>query len=159
MSKSLFPTRSGIMARLGMAFLTWRRYLQRSLAPHGITLKQHYVLRQLDQKEYLYPSDIAEMLFCDRPTATVVIDNLTKQGWVRRDRESENRKFVRVSLTPQGRRKLAELAAVHWGDFDPLAAFSDEELQQFDQLLRKLKQHIDQIDQLADFDPGEIDEA
>jgi DNA-binding MarR family transcriptional regulator len=155
MSKPLFPTRSGVMARLGTAFLTWRRYLQRGLAPYGITLKQQHLLRELDQVEYLYPSDIAEMLFCDRPTATVVLDNLAKQGWIRRERDPENRKFMRISITPAGRQKLAELSAVQWGDFDPLAAFTDEELQQFDTLLRKLKKHLAQIESLPEREDGD----
>jgi DNA-binding MarR family transcriptional regulator len=145
MTKPLFPTRSAIMSRLGVAFLTWRRYLQRNLAPYGITLKQHYVLRQLDQNEYLFPSDIAEALFCDRPTATVILDNLEKQGWVRRETDPDNRKYTRISITPGGREKLAELQALPDVDFDPLDPFTEEELREFSRLLTKLNHHLDQI--------------
>ena len=80
------------MPRLSVAFLTWRRHLQRHLVPFGITLKQVYVLRQLVRREFLYPSKIAEMLFCDRPTATVVIRNLGKQGWVVREKDEQDRR-------------------------------------------------------------------
>jgi DNA-binding MarR family transcriptional regulator len=145
MGNALFPTRSGIMARLGIAFLTWRRYLQRGLTPFGITLKQQFVLRQLSKTEHLYPSDIAEMLFCDRPTATVILDNLEKQGWIRREREHENRKFMRIILTATGKEKVAELQTMQAPDFDPLAPFSEEELKEFDRLLRKLNQHLKQL--------------
>jgi DNA-binding MarR family transcriptional regulator len=145
MTRPLYPTRSGIMARLGVAFLTWRRYLQRNLAPHGVTLKQHYVLRQLEKSDYLYPSDIAEALFCDRPTATVILDNLEKQGWIQRQPDPENRRYTRISITPGGRAKMFELQALPGVDFDPLEPFTEEELREFSRLLAKLNHHLDQI--------------
>lgn len=133
------------MARLGVAFLTWRRYLQKGLSPHGITLKQQYVLRQLAKIDYLYPSDIAVMLFSDRPTTSVILDNLEKQGWIRREKDSENRKFLRIAITPAGTAKLQELAALQPVPFDPLACFSEEEIRQFETLLAKLNKHLDPI--------------
>lgn len=145
MTRPLYPNRSGIMARLGVAFLTWRRYLQRSIAPHGITLKQHYVLHQLEKTDYLYPSDIAEALFCDRPTATVILDNLEKQGWIQRLPDPENRRYTRISITPSGHEKLSELHALPGVDFDPLEPFTTEELDEFSRLLAKLNRHLDQI--------------
>lgn len=146
MSKSRNNSHSSTMGRLSVAFLTWRRHLQRNLVPCGITLKQQFVLHQLTRKDYLYPSDIAEMLFCDRPTATVIIDNLAKQGWVRRDKEEENRKYVRVSLTPAGKQKLTELDSIQWQDFDPLEVFTEDEVHEFDLLLRKLQAHIEEVE-------------
>jgi DNA-binding MarR family transcriptional regulator len=145
MSKPSHTNPSLFMSRLGVAFLTWRRYLQKGLAPHGITLKQQYVLRQLAKTDYLYPSDIAVMLFCDRPTASVILDNLEKQGWIRREKDSENRKFLRISITPAGKTKLQELTAIQPLPFDPLACFSEEEIQQFEALLAKLNKHLDPI--------------
>jgi DNA-binding MarR family transcriptional regulator len=144
MNKTL--THSGILGRLSVTFLTWRRFLARQILPFDMTLKQHYVLRQLEKKEFLYPSDIAEMLFADRPTATVIIDNLARRGLVRRDREDGNRKFVRVSITPAGRARMAELDTARWDAFDPLDSFTPEEAAEFDRLLRKLKTRIDEFE-------------
>lgn len=138
------PSHCGTLGRLSVAFLSWRRHLQRNLLPFNITLKQQFVLNQLEKKEFLYPSDIAEMLFCDRPTATVILDNMAKQGWIRKDRDEENRKYIRISLTPAGRQKIAELASYPWQDFDPLEGFSDEEVRQLDTLIRKLQKQIDE---------------
>lgn len=140
------PSHAGILGRLSVTFLTWRRFLARQILPFEMTLKQHYVLRQLEKQDYLYPSDIAEMLFADRPTATVIIDNLAKRGLVRREREEGNRKFVRVSITPAGRARLAELDAAHWDHFDPLDSFTPEEAAEIDRLLRKLKTRIDALE-------------
>jgi DNA-binding MarR family transcriptional regulator len=145
MSISSHPNSALFMSRLGVAFLTWRRYLQKGLSPHGITLKQQYVLRQLAKTDHLYPSDIAVMVFSDRPTTSVILDNLEKQGWIRREKESGNRKFLRISITPAGKEKLQELAATQPVPFDPLACFSEEEIRRFEALLAKLNKHLDPI--------------
>ncbi len=135
------------MAKVGVIFLTWRRYLQRGVNPYGVTLKQLYVLRHLDRKEFLYPSRIADMLFCDRPTATVVIRNMEREHWVRREKDSENAKQTRVILTPEGRQKLSSVSSHREdGGFDPLECLTEAERAQLDQLLNKLGRHMEKIE-------------
>ncbi len=51
-----------IIARIGIISLTWSRFLQKQLLPHDITLKQIYLIKKMIQTDYLYPSDIAELL-------------------------------------------------------------------------------------------------
>lgn len=134
------------MSKLGVIFLTWRRYLQRDLISHKITLKQLHVLRQLERRVFLYPSQIADMLFCDRPTATVVIKNMERDGWVAKEKDPVNSKQIKVFLTPEGRQKLASLenrAKPPEKEIDPLDCFSDDEKQLFDQLLNKLGRHME----------------
>jgi DNA-binding MarR family transcriptional regulator len=135
-----------VMSRLGVIFLTWRRYLQKDLLPYGITLKQIYLLRQLAVKEYLYPAEIADILFCDRPTATVVIKNMKRYGWIAQERDYENAKRFRITITPAGRDKLRSISSSKPGDvFDPLSCFTPDELNQFETLLKKLSKHINTL--------------
>ncbi|VBB07150.1 Hypothetical protein LUCI_2394 [Lucifera butyrica] len=137
------------MSKLGVVFLTWRRYLQRKLNSHKITLKQLYVLRQLEKCEFLYPSQIADMLFCDRPTATVVIKNLEREGWVTKEKDHENSKQVKVFLAPEGHQKLLSLkngSKLPVEEVDPLECFTIEEKQQFDQLISKLDRYIAKLE-------------
>ena len=149
MSEALATNRTSVMSRLSVAFLTWRRHLQRHLVPFGITLKQVYVLRRLVRREFLYPSKIAEMLFCDRPTATVIIRNMEKQGWVTRRQDDQDRRQVRVMITEQGKDKLGEIARSPWSDlerqFDPLGCFSEHEVAELTRLLAKLNKHLEQL--------------
>ena len=136
-----------IMARITTATLTWRRYLQRLVVPHDVTLKQRYVLSQLTKKEFLYPSQIARILFCDRPTATVVLRNMERRGWVIREKDAQNRKYVRVSITDAGREKFAAIERSEAAEprFDPLACFDEEEAKELDRLLGKLNKHLEGI--------------
>ena len=137
--------RQTLMEQLGTVFLTWRRGLQKGYVPHGVTLKQSYVLRQLSGREYLHPSEIAEMLYCDRPTATVILRNLERQGWVTRKPDPGNRKRWRVRITPAGREKHREVLRGTAGDrrrSDPASCFSAEELEQLERLLARLLDHV-----------------
>ena len=140
--KSLQPASMG---KMGTAFLTWRRYLQKQVGQQ-ITLKQLSVLRRLSTVEFLHPSEIAEMLFCDRPTATVIINNMRKYGWVETRKDPANRKFQQIFLTEAGIQKLNEINQAEQLQpgtlFDPLACFTDEEKKMFDQLLGKLNKHL-----------------
>ncbi|MDP4093863.1 MAG: MarR family transcriptional regulator [Bacillota bacterium] len=135
-----------LMSKLGVIFLTWRRYLQKDLVPYKITLKQQYVLNQLSNRDFLYPSQIADMLFCDRPTATVVIKNMERDKWVRREKDNENGKQVRIFITNEGREKLVSLKSSikppkdH--EFDPLKCLTQEEKDQLDMILTKILAYI-----------------
>ena len=137
-----------VMGRLGVAFLTWRRHLQKSVVPLKITLKQIYTLRQLARRDYLHPSELAEMLFCDRPTVSVILRNMKAKGWIRDEEDPENRKMKRVRITAKGRKKLENVGA-RWPrevtSFDPLACFSRGELAQFEGLLVKLHRHLGRV--------------
>ena len=138
-----------VMQRLGIAFLTWRRYLTSHLVPYGITLKQAFVLGRLAGQAYLLPSKIASLLFCDRPTATVIVRNMEKQGWVRRERDTEDRRQTRVITTEAGRQKLAQIQAQVWeplhSAFDPLGCFDEGEIAVLDSLLGRLVRHMRQM--------------
>ena len=140
------PNRAAVMQRLGTAFLTWRRYRQRRIAPYGLTLKQSYLMDRLEKTAFLYPAQIAEMLFCDRPTATVVIKNMEKQDWVERQRDPQDRRQVRIMITGQGRKKLAEMRQSRpASSFDPLSCFCAEEIGELDRLLARLNRHLEEI--------------
>lgn len=139
-------TKIPLISKMGVIFLSWRRYLQKDLIPHKITLKQQYVLNQLTKKEFLYPSQIADMLFCDRPTATVVIKNMERDGWIKREKDNENGKQIKVYITDKGREKLSALEnsikPADGNGFNPLKCLTEEETKQLDSILTKVMAYI-----------------
>ena len=131
------------MSKLGVIFLTWRRCLQKRLLPYGVMLKQLYVLRQLKKKEAMSPSQIAELLFCDRPTATSILHTMARNGWIESRQDPLNRKQHLVSLAAAGREKLASLSGFTLEPaFDPMGCFTEPEREQFEELLHKLHSHM-----------------
>jgi len=134
------------MNKIGRIYLTWTRSLKQQLVPHGITLKQQFVLMQLRNKSFLYPHQIAEMLFCDRPTASVIIRNMVKKGWVDKIKDEENKKQYKIIITDSGRDKYTSLNGASGKEdmdrFDPLKCLSNEERQQLDQIVSKVLKNM-----------------
>ncbi len=104
---------------------------------------------QLINHDFLFPSEIAEMIYCDRPTASVIIRNMEKQGWVKTEKDQQNRKRKKVFLTPLGKKKRLTIPdSLHKVDmtaFDPLGCLSKEEVQTFGLLIMKIKSHCNQL--------------
>jgi DNA-binding MarR family transcriptional regulator len=134
-----------IIGRIGIIYLTWSRFLQKQLLPHDITLKQIYLLKQLIKTDYLYPADIADILFCDRPTVSVIIRNLEKKGWLEKQTDLENRKRIRISITLAGAKKLNQVTENGYkGDkaLDLKTILTAEEIGILDELLTKVQKAV-----------------
>lgn len=137
-----------VIGRIGVISLMWKRYLQKQLLPHNITLKQTYLLKQLIRVDFLYPAKISELLFCDRPTASVIIGNLVKNGWVQKDHDPENKKRFRISITLLGAKKVNQvLEAGYQGDksLDPKTILTEQEMKILEGALIKLQKTIEKM--------------
>ena len=133
------------ISRIGVIHLTWSRQLQKQLLPHGLTLKQLHVLQELVRNEFLFPSQIARMLFCDRPTASVVIRNLQKNGWIEKERDPENGRRFRIVITAGGRKKVVAVRESGFAGnrgFKITDCLSMEETAQLERLLLKVQSFL-----------------
>lgn len=132
------------MSKMGVIFLTARRWWQREIVTQKITLKQYYLLRRLKKVAFLNPSQVAEMLFCDRPTATVIIKNLERQGWIRREKDPENGKQIRLFITEDGFAKCREVESFlsQQEDYDPLDCLTAKEREQLDEIITKVYRNL-----------------
>jgi DNA-binding MarR family transcriptional regulator len=138
------------MDLVSRAHLRWKRRVARDLAPHGINPKQIYLLRKLTESGSMAPSEIAELVFADRPTATSMLGTMERAGWIRRRRDPANGRRVIVEVTAAGRRKLASVPLRLWRTgrttLDPEAGFSAAELTEAIRLLEKLNVWIDRAE-------------
>ena len=134
------------MELISRAHLAWKRRVARDLAPHGINPKQIFVLRKLQESGDLAPSQIADLTFADRPTATSLINTLERAGLVQRRRDPRNAKWVVVELTEAGAEKLASVPQTLWRSgktaFDPEAGLTPEEREELVRLLEKLNRWL-----------------
>jgi DNA-binding MarR family transcriptional regulator len=101
------------------------------------------------KKESLIPSQIADILFCDRPTASAIIANLEEKGYLSRSLDSDNKRQLRIVITPKGRKKLEEIGRQPKPEspFKPLACFTAEEKKQLEALLIKLHTHFERLEE------------
>src|SRR6185369_11545415 len=76
--------------------------VSRVMSGAGLTISQFGVLEALLHKGPLCQRDIAAKILKSTGNITLVIDNLEKQGLVKRERISEDRRYLTISLTGQG---------------------------------------------------------
>jgi DNA-binding MarR family transcriptional regulator len=78
----------------------------------NLTAQQYNVMRLLEAKhpEAIPTLRLSAKLVSRAPDITRMLDKLEVQGWIRRDRSSEDRRAVLVALTPKGLALVKELA-------------------------------------------------
>ncbi len=127
--------------KMGAIFLARRRLHAESIRPYGITLKQLFLLQGAKDKGSITPSQAAELLYCDRPTATVVINNCVRRGLLERSPTPGDRRSVTLTPAPGGLELLALIAAdrpLSTCQLDPLDVLDTEELRVFESTLSRI---------------------
>lgn len=79
----------------------------------GVTTGQFAVLEALLHLGPMCQHTLAEKLLRSGGNMTLVIDNLQKQGWVKRQRQEKDRRMVEIHLTPKGRRLITRIFPEH----------------------------------------------
>jgi DNA-binding MarR family transcriptional regulator len=93
-------------AALGELFSETMIFLHLAARRHGLTLPQLTLLRMLQVKGPLPPSQIAEQFGISRPAVTSSLNILEDAGWVIRSAPDTDRRSHRTSLTARSRRVL-----------------------------------------------------
>lgn len=73
-----------------------------AVLPEALTITQFGVLEAIYHLGPLCQSELAEKLLKSGGNLTLVVDNLEKAGYVLRERDTSDRRFVVVKLTPKG---------------------------------------------------------
>ena len=86
----------------------WARFLGQELEQLDppLSVRQFLVLQRIDAGTSR-TTDLARAVRVTSPTMTRVIDRLVEIGFVRREADQDDRRAIRLGLTPAGRRVLA----------------------------------------------------
>ena len=111
----------------------------RRLDAAGLTISQFGALEALYHLGPLCLSDLARKILKTSGNLTLVVDNLEKRGLVSRCSDAADRRFVRVSLTPAGKRLVSGIFPAHAREIThALSALSPAEQATLAALCRKL---------------------
>jgi DNA-binding MarR family transcriptional regulator len=91
---------------LGIAGRMTAARFQRMLESQGMTHAGWQVLLAIGDGEALTQREVAERCYVTPATVTGVVDTLEREGLVTRERGTEDRRVVRVRLTPEGTERL-----------------------------------------------------
>ena len=93
----------GLGMLLRDANAVFNKVLREELAKHDITFSQYQHLRQLWQADGLAQVELSGRIGIETASSTAVIDQLEKRGFIRRKRDTSDRRRIIVTLTPAGR--------------------------------------------------------
>jgi MarR family 2-MHQ and catechol resistance regulon transcriptional repressor len=118
--------------------------LRAGLREDGLTVGQLGVLEALLHLGPMIQSVLAEKLLTSPSNLTTLIDNLERDGMVRRERSTEDRRRIEVSLTAEGRELIEEVFPRHARRIAGLmTALEPEEQEELGRLCRKLGRGVE----------------
>ncbi|MFT4069674.1 MarR family winged helix-turn-helix transcriptional regulator [Paraburkholderia sp.] len=112
---------------------------QRSVAELGITSQQGSILFMVASGKCLLAAELAREYGIDASAVTRLIDRLEKRGLLTRVRSNEDRRVVRLALTPEGHAIAARMPGIFNGVLDNLLnGFTPEEVGFLKSMLRRV---------------------
>ena len=129
----------GAYVKLVRAAETATARIHRYLSETGLTVSQFGVLEALFSLGPLCQKDLGEKILKSSGNITLVLDNLEKRSLVQRERGIKDRRFITVSLTPDGERLIREVFPRHvLAVTDEMAFLTTDEQDELGRLCRKL---------------------
>ncbi len=112
----------------------------------ALTMPQMMTLVAIHAAGTCRMSELAEVTQQSAGTLTGIVDRLIQDGLVARVRDSDDRRVVQVALTPAGKERLAHAEQACRDDMaHMLRYFSQEQLAQFESLLRRLLSNVTDV--------------
>ena len=111
--KSSVPDRQRqFMFTMGQVNKQWRRTLDKTLAPLGLTQAMWLPLLHLERADgAMRQKDLAQSLALDSSSVVRLVDGLQAQGWVERLDDSD-RRVKRIQLTSEGHAQVESVKKV-----------------------------------------------
>lgn len=105
----------------------------------NLTISQFGVLEALYHLGPMCQRDVARKNLKSTANITTVVDNLEKRGLVERQRSCEDRRYISLHLTDEGRSLIERIFPAHvQGIVENFSALTKEEQQQMARLCKKL---------------------
>jgi len=129
-----------IIYLLAKAYQKAHSAFKMKLAPFGITPVQHLILAVLAEEDFLSPAEISDRVAMDGATLSGVLDRMAEAGLIKKEENPQDRRSIRVSLSPKAKKMREELAGQRKSINEELTAkFSLEEKLLLKRLLKDLK--------------------
>lgn len=108
----------------------------------GVTPEMWLVLSRLYARDGQYQTQIADSTFRDRPNTSRILAGLEERGYVRKQRDPDDRRRMRIHLTERGQAFVREMAPLAARTRDGLyEGLSDDELRMLRKVLRRIERN------------------
>lgn len=129
-----------IVFLLAKAYQKAHANLKKRLYGYGLTPIQGLILMALREEDGLSAGDIGKRLVLDNATLSGVLDRMAEKSWILKNPDPNDKRLVRVHMTPKARRLRKALAEEREkANEEILGALSLEEKVLLKRLLRDVK--------------------
>lgn len=140
----------------GEQIAAWRVFLETALAvldiadaelqaDHGLTLRWYDVLVHLEETPGgLRMNELAARILSSKSGLTRVVDQMEKAGLIRRERPADDRRVVKVLITPKGLDEARAARAVHHLSIQRhfVGQLDEDELAALGRALESVRDHV-----------------
>ncbi|RCK72614.1 MAG: Transcriptional regulator, MarR family [Ignavibacteriae bacterium] len=132
-----------LWVKLTRAYTVVQQKAAEDIRKKGLTVPQFAVLECLGHLGELSIGELTKKQLVTGGNMTLVLDNLEKEGLIKRKRLEENRRMVKVSLTEKGKQKFYKYFLPHAQFISQLlSVLSQNEQEKLANLLKKLGKSI-----------------
>jgi DNA-binding MarR family transcriptional regulator len=120
-----------------------RQLMLKKVAQKGGHPAEVFCLRILAHDDGISQKDLADRLNLSRPWITKMLQALEKAGMVARRPDEQDQRLTRVYLTPQGRKREAELRAA-WADYlnQTVGSMSEHDRRELTRMMNELAEKV-----------------
>lgn len=138
--------KENLLYRLGVLTRRWRQMLDNAFQSLGLTdaawrplLHLHHLGDGIRQK------DLAASLGIEGPSLARILDQLIAKGFIERIEDARDRRAKLLTLSPQGRTLVTQIAGkVATLEHELLSQFSDEEIDRMGNFVERLEDTLQQ---------------
>ncbi|TLS53696.1 MarR family transcriptional regulator [Paenibacillus antri] len=109
--------------------IAFHRMLVKAATPHGVTPVQVLVMRVLSERPRIGLAELAQRIQIGNSTASGIVDRMEKAGLVVRERGTEDRRSIVLSLTERGVDVWRKTDSRRMELLEPLLALPTEDIE------------------------------
>ncbi len=122
---------------------TWYRASEKNLLSLGMSTVEYRILKNLLERGPLPMIELANINMVTQGWVTGVVDKLEKNGFVRRERSSKDRRVINIEITNKGKIIFKKIEELHIKFIeDSLRNFNEEEKYNMIHLLDKIENNV-----------------
>ena len=143
-SKVADKTPLGTLLSILTSFEVLARYLEVELRPYEASLIRFHIMSTLFRSGgEMMPSEIAESVFREKNSITAVINTLERQGVVRREPSTDDRRSVKVVITDKGWKEANRLSPIAQElSREALSCLDKEHIQELVDIMRAIRESL-----------------
>ncbi len=135
-----------LWVKLSRAYTVVQQKTAENIRKTGLTVSQFAVIECLGHLGELSIGELTKKQLVTGGNMTLVLDNLEKEGLIKRKRLEENRRMIKVVLTKKGREKFKQIFLPHAKYITELfSVMNEKEQKTLSNLLKKLGKTIQYI--------------